>query len=825
MTRLSAVAPSGIEPATWAPTTSKARPPSRSSRVSPTQTTATRPACQAASAFARTSALVSPLPWRRSEWPTIAWLQPTSLSISALSEPVNAPFGAAWQSWPPSAMLPCRTSPTRTSRVAGGHTRRSQARRLLLARFASSAARPRPSARNPFIFQLPAISRFRSGMFCAPRWVQGGSLRMLRLRPALSIHRAHDHTGRPMLQALRTKAGSIVAKILFGLLIISFGFWGIYTRSDYFQGHSPETVIATVGDRSIRAEELQKALEPAIERLRNQLGTGVDQQQLKQLGMIDTLLDQLINRALLDQETARLGLEASDDLVRNAIYENPAFRGQDGRFDRGLFNQVLTVNRLTEEQLIERLRREIPRSNLLQALTAGVTVPQPVVEAVYRHRGEKRIAEIVAFPVASAADPGHPSETDLANFHDTHADLFRAPEYRGFTVVGLAAGDVQKPGSIPEEKLRQEYEQRKEEFEVPERREVQQILAPAEEKAKQAEAALAAGKDWKEVATTVAGMDPETIDLGLLKREELPDLLAGVAFELPVNKATDPIKSPLGWHILRVVKIEPPTTQTFEQAKEQIETELSLQEAVGKLDKIANEADDALAGGASLADLASKFGLKLATIPAVDTHGRHPDGKPVQLPVASNEVLKTAFGTDQGQSSRMIDTPEGAIFAVHVDKVTQPQVRPLDEVKDEAIAAWQAEQKRAVVMNAAEALAAAVKPEQPLAKLAKEKKLTVTTSPPLSRNAQQGNPVPPPLVAKLFAAKQGDMVTAADQTGAYAAQLTEVQVPETMPENVAKALSEQLRGEARVDVAGEFTEALRKRYPVEIKRDALDRMF
>jgi peptidyl-prolyl cis-trans isomerase D len=188
-------------------------------------------------------------------------------------------------------------------------------------------------------------------------------------------------------------------------------------------------------------------------------------------------------------------------------------------------------------------------------------------------------------------------------------------------------------------------------------------------------------------------------------------------------------------------------------------------------------------------------------------------------------VLKTAFGTDQGQSSRMIDTPEGAIFAVHVDKVTPPQVRPLDEVKDEAIAAWQAEQKRAAVMKEAEALAAAVKPEQPLAKLAKEKKLTVTTSPPLSRNAQQGNPVPPPLVAKLFAAKQGDMVTAADQTGAYAAQLTEVQVPETMPENVAKALSEQLRGEARVDVAGEFTEALRKRYPVEIKRDALDRMF
>src|SRR5215212_1285121 len=465
MTRFSAVAPSGMEPATWSPTTSKARPPSRSSRVSPTQTRATSPACQAASAFARTSALVSPLPWRRSEWPTIAWVQPTSRSISALIEPVKAPFGAAWQSWPPSAMpLPCSASATSTSRVAGGHTRSSQPSRAALARSANSRASPKPSARSPFIFQLPAISRFRSAMFYAPSGPrQDRANGCGPAQPYLYIGR-HDHTGTPMLQAIRTRAGSIIVKVLFALLIVSFGFWGIYTRSDYLQGHSPETVIATVGDRNIRAEELQQALQPAMERLRNQLGGSVDQQQMKQLGFVDTLLEQLINRALLDQETARLGLEASDEIVRSAIYDNPAFKGPDGRFDRGLFQQVLMMNHLTEEQLVERIRREVPRGQLLQAITAGVSVPQPVVEAVYRHRAEKRIADIVAFPVASAPDVGQPNETDLANFHDAHADLFRAPEYRGFTVAGLAAADVQKPGSIPEEKIRQEYEQRKEEY-------------------------------------------------------------------------------------------------------------------------------------------------------------------------------------------------------------------------------------------------------------------------------------------------------------------------------------------------------------------------
>src|SRR6202162_2029434 len=321
-----------------------------------------------------------------------------------------------------------------------------------------------------------------------------------------------------MMQAIRTRAGGIIATVLFGLLIVSFGFWGIYTRSPYYQDHSPDTVIATVGDHDIRAEELQQVLQPALERLRAQLGAAIDPQQVKQLGVLDTLLDQLINRALLAQETARMWLEVADEMVRSAIYDNPAFKGPDGRFDRGMFQQVLMMNRLTEDQLVERLRHEIPRSDLLQAITAGIAVPRPEVDAVYRYRAEKRIADIVAFPGASAPDPGQPSDADLNKFYEAHQEMFRAPEYRGFTVAGLGAGDVVKPGDIPEEKVRQENEQRKDEFATPERREVQQILAPSEEKAKEAEAALAGGKDWKEVATSIAGQDPETSDLGLLKK-------------------------------------------------------------------------------------------------------------------------------------------------------------------------------------------------------------------------------------------------------------------------------------------------------------------
>jgi thiamine monophosphate kinase len=80
-------------------------------------------------------------------------------------------------------------------------------------------------------------------------------------------------------------------------------------------------------------------------------------------------------------------------------------------------------------------------------------------------------------------------------------------------------------------------------------------------------------------------------------------------------------------------------------------------------------------------------------------------------------------------------------------------------------------------------------------------------------------------VTKLFAAKPGDVVTVSDATGAYTAQLKEVQPPDAMSEEAATGLSDKLAGEARVGIAHQFTDALRQRFRVEIQREALDRMF
>src|ERR1700752_1336475 len=161
-----------------------------------------------------------------------------------------------------------------------------------------------------------------------------------------------------MLQAIRSKAGSFVVKALFGLLILTFGIWGI---GDIFRNRPTDTTVATVGNESIDAAALQTALQPALERRSTQLGTQVDLRQAKQMGIVQQVLGQLIDNSIIDQEGQRMQLDVSDAVPRDMIPRDPMFRGAGGGFDHNAFEELLAANHMTEAQYVERVRHDIAR--------------------------------------------------------------------------------------------------------------------------------------------------------------------------------------------------------------------------------------------------------------------------------------------------------------------------------------------------------------------------------------------------------------------------------------------------------------------------------
>jgi peptidyl-prolyl cis-trans isomerase D len=159
--------------------------------------------------------------------------------------------------------------------------------------------------------------------------------------------------------------------------------------------------------------------------------------------------------------------------------------------------------------------------------------------------------------------------------------------------------------------------------------------------------------------------------------------------------------------------------------------------------------------------------------------------------------------------------------------VTPPAIKPLGAVRPEAVAAWQAEKRAAAVAREAASLAQSVSPGTRLVTAANAKGLKVETSPPLRRSGSTGTPVPLALVAKLFAAAPGAVVTSADATGSYVAQLVAIRPPDqgTTAKAATAELSQVLTADLEFDLAAEFTQGLRRQFPVDIHHEIIDRMF
>jgi len=625
-----------------------------------------------------------------------------------------------------------------------------------------------------------------------------------------------------MLQAIRSKATSFVVKILFGLLIVTFGVWGI---GDIFRNRAPDTTVATVGGRTITADQLSQAVQNQIEQLRSTIGS-IDLAQAKQLGVVDDALQKLINTDLVDLEMERMGLAIGDQAVRDAIFKNPAFHGANGQFDRNTYIQLLAANHMTEAQYEAGLRTDMLREQMISALVTGMLPPDELVTTLYRARNESRVADFVLLPADAGGAIGKPTEDQVAAYYKAHGDQFRAPERRSFKVAMLRLDDLAAGIELTNDQLQQEYKKRLDEFSTPETRHVMQILFSDEATAKEAETQLAAGKDFAAVAKDVAKTDdPASLDLGWVSRDDLPKELADPVFALKEGETTQPIKSTFGWHVLRVIGDKPATQQSFDEVKDKLATEVKHDRASDRISDVANQIDDAIAGGATLDAIVQKFGLKTATLDDVDSEGKGADGKSADLPQPSDTILHAAFSTDSGQTSSLTEMGNDGYFLVHVDKVTPAAVRPLAEVHDKVAEAWQDEERKAALSKVAEGMVAEVKAGKSLKDVAAAHGLVARTSTPVQRSGGDAR-LPPTLIARLFDLKPGEAVYDGSSDNIVVAQLDSVQPadPAKNPAAVRK-LATDLENAMENDLISEFDQGLRRTFPVDVQQSNVDRLF
>lgn len=626
-----------------------------------------------------------------------------------------------------------------------------------------------------------------------------------------------------MLTALRSLANTWVAKALFVLLVLSFGIWGV---GDMIRNLGRDAAVARVGGEEIEVDEAQQAIRREMQRLARQLGGQLDNPQLR-AAVAAQAMDALVNDRVIRQEQERMRIAVPDAAVRDFVFTIPAFRGADGRFSRPFLENFLRQNDLTEGQFLTLVRADLARQQLANTIRAGAVPPDALTKPLFRWAAEQRTATLVTLPFAQAPEPAAPDEATLRRFHENNPERFSAPEYRAATVALLNAQLISQEIQISDAELAAAYEQRRAQYETAEKRVLEQALLQDEDKAKALAEAWRRGATFQQMTQQAEAAEGQALELGPLDRAGLPfPTLAEAVFALPEGGVTAPIETDLGWHVLKVVRIEPPTSRSFAEVKDELRAELTSERAADLAFERANRVEDALAGGATLEEVARRFGLGLATV-NTDASGKDPEGKDVSLPVveaARAAVFRAIFNTDRNAPLRLQEGEAGFV-AVTIRAITPATLRPFESVRAEVLISWMADARRRAQEERAAAMLAAVKGGKTLAAAAQEAGLGSRQVGAIPRTTQQDSPIPQPLRAPLFETALNDATMVETPDGFTVAQVVEVTPAD--PDADAAAVA-QLRGAVEQSIAQDlevqYTAALRGRANIRINQRLLDQI-
>lgn len=608
-----------------------------------------------------------------------------------------------------------------------------------------------------------------------------------------------------MMETMRNAAKGWVAKVLIGLLAVSFGVWGI---ADVFRGSSTGA-LATVGEQEIAPEQFNMAFQNYLRNYAQQTGRGITPEEARTLGIDRSILDNLLRSAALDHEASKLNLGVSSTYLAHEVMLNPAFQNASGQFDGERFKQLLAQNGLNENLFFAEERQRLLRQALTDTASAGMPVNLGLLEAQHRFQNEQRDARFFIVTVQES-EAAAPTDDEIKKEYDANPAAYTAPEYRVVAAMKVEPTDIAAKVTLTDEDIAAGYEKYKADYFTPETRTILQISFPTPEDAAAAKQKLAAGTDFMALAKERGFSEQDVTFADKAKTDFIDQAIADAAFALAQDQVSEPVKGALATVLLKAVKITPEKQAALEEVKPALTERLQLERANEEIQSIYDAVEDARAAQTSFEDIAAKAGIPFQLLPAIDARGQGKDGKPVAVPHAA-ELINAAFTSDVGVENDAISLDNGYVW-YEVREVVPSALRPLDEVKDQVRAAVTAGKLRALAEEKARKLVERAGTGAKIDELAMEFNTPVQTVQGLRRGEPKDG-FGLGALAALFAVPDTGFAYAIEPDGrsARVMQSQPVMMPSFDAASAeAKAIGDRLRDQVAEDVLTAYLAALEK---------------
>ncbi|MDU4839694.1 MAG: peptidylprolyl isomerase [Leclercia adecarboxylata] len=488
-----------------------------------------------------------------------------------------------------------------------------------------------------------------------------------------------------MMDSLRTAANSLVLKIIFGIIIVSFILTGV---SGYLIGGSAN-YAAKVNDQEISRGQFENAFAGERNRMQQQLGDRFSELAANE-GYMKNLRQQTLNRlideALLDQYAREIGLSISDDQVKKAIFSTPAFQN-DGKFDNTRYNAIVNQMGMTPDQYAQALRNQLTTQQLINAVVGTDFMLKGEADELATLVSQQRIVREATFDVNALAAKQQASNEEVKSYYEQNKNNFTAPEQFRVSYIKLDAAAMQENATDAE--IQSYYDQHQDQFTQPQRNRFSIIQTKTEAEAKAALDELNKGTDFatvaKEKSTDIISAKNGG-DMGWLEEGTTPDELKNAGLK-EKGQLSGVIKSSVGFLVVRLDDITPATTKPLADVRDDIAAKVKQEKALDGFYALQQKVSDAASNdNESLVGAEQAAGAK-----AVTTGWFGHDNLPEELnfkPVADaifNGGLVGENGTP-GSNSDIITVDGDRAFVLRVSEHKPEAIKPLEEVKDQITA-------------------------------------------------------------------------------------------------------------------------------------------
>lgn len=491
-----------------------------------------------------------------------------------------------------------------------------------------------------------------------------------------------------MLQQMRSGAQSVLIKlVLFGLLLLAMlGLAFTDVQGMFRSGVSASSGIAKINGQKITTSEFDRIFQSTL----RQQNIGNDDAMRNALPMM--VLNQEINTRIYNLASHDMGLLIDDKTVANKLKSDVLgpIAAETGLSEKEALQRLLTNLGISERAFVETFKNQLASETLTSLLPAPARAPEQMINDALKRRYEWRRGEYFELTAADVAKELKPaSEDELKKYYESIANDFLLPEYRSFDVLLLdrdALGLNGKPDAAAVESY---YNEHSDEFALPEQRKIEQLIVADEALAKTFMDEAKGGQTLGAIAKAAKASGDATklktvFTTSTYSEDEMDVELADTAFKASANALTGPVKTPFGWHIMKIVSVTPARTPPLAEVRARIEKDLGDEINSDALYKRATEIDDQIAAGASLADVAKQNKLKVISFSDVTSEGTDKNGKKIETKLpAFAKILETAYTLDQDRTSPLTETSDGALLLISTTSITPAKEQPFDAVRAE----------------------------------------------------------------------------------------------------------------------------------------------